>query len=189
MLGIFHLLPILKGWEYKSHVAERKAVVRGAEPIEARRISETGWLLGLDLMTFDCYGTVIIEYQGAEMETRRATLFPEAFRVYGALQQDPSGFVQEYYRPNPASTAGIYAVRGYSGLQGSLFPYVPSIVIKLYLPNESTQSSTLISGAAGVVAITDSKAFLISLRKVLGIKGKIDPKLLTPGPVALEVEE
>lgn len=189
MLGMFHLLPFIKGWEYKTHRALR-TVVRGADPLEVVRLSETGWIFAITELTDDCYGQVIIEYQGAEMETKRGVFFPEGFwAAPRAFAQDPAGWVQRYYRPNPLSTAGIYYVGALSsGFQGSLFPYVPSIVVKLNLAEQSTQASASIAAAAAVVAITNRKAFLVSLRKILGIKGKIDPKLLEPGPVALEEE-
>lgn len=188
---MFNLLPLLKGWEYKGHVAERMAVVRGADPIEILRLSETGWIFQILEFTTDIYGTLLIEFQGAELATRTFTIYPEAYR--GAWAHDPSGWAQVYFRPNPDSTAGIYSIGALGGgTQGSLFPYVPSVVLKLYLPEESTQETAYIWGGAGVVAITDKRAFIRSLRRVLDAKAslKIDDALLTTGPAVFkEVKE
>jgi hypothetical protein len=59
--------------------------------------------------------------------------------------------------------------------------------MKLYLPNESTQSSAYIYAYAITIAITDKKAFIQSLRRVLDPKAslEIDPALLTIGPAQL----
>jgi len=182
---MFHLLPLIKGWEYKPHVAYRTNVVRGASPIEILRIDETGWLICIDEITDDAYGTVMIDFQGADLQTRSGLIYPEALRFLRQFAQDPSGWLPMYIRPNPNSTAGLYYAIAFSGgYQGSLFPYVPSVVIKLYLPNESTQASASISGYAAVIAITDKKAFIRSLRRVLDANAslKIDPALLTVGP-------
>jgi len=193
MLGMFHLLPLLKGWEYKMHVAERAAVVRGAPPIEVSRISETGWLIAIGLLTDDAYGTLIIEYQGADLETRAVRVCPESAKAVGAFAQDPGGWLQKYYRPNPNSTAGVYYTVGFSGgFQGAVFPYVPTVVLKLYLDEKSTQETAYVRGAALVIAITDPKAFIQSLRRVLWPFAplKIDPALLVHGPARFEeVEE
>ncbi len=188
MLGAFNLLSLLKGWTYKTHIAERSAVVRGADPIEILRISETGWLFGITELTDDAYGTLTIEYQSAELELGTFNVNPESGRAVGAWMQDPSGWTQKYLRPNPASTAGAYFVVFSNGFQGFMFPYVPTVVVKLSLPKESTQESAYIYGAASVVAITDKKAFVHSLRRVLDAKAslKIDPALLVTGPAIFE---
>jgi hypothetical protein len=188
---MFHLLPLLKGWEYKAHVAYRTNIIRGANPIEVLRIDEIGWLIGITEMTNDAYGTVMIDFQGADLQTFSYSIYPEAPRVLGALAQDPAGWLQKYFRPNPNSTAGLYlAVAFTGGFQGSIYPYVPSVVVKLYLPNESTEASASIQGYAWVVAITDKKAFICSLRRVLDANAslKIDPALLTIGPAQFEKE-
>jgi hypothetical protein len=184
LLGIFNLLPLLKGWEYKTHVASRTNVIRGANPIEVLRIDEMGWVTSIVELTSDAYGTVMIDFQGADLQTYSYSIYPESYRVLGTLAQDPAGWLPKYFRPNPNSTAGLYyTVALTSGFQGSLYPYVPSVAVKLYLPNESTQASADIQGYAGVVAITDKKLFIQSLRRVLDPKAslKIDPALLTIG--------
>lgn len=189
VLGMYHLLPFLKGWEYKAHSAERFNIVRGAAPIDCVSIPERGWLDSIVVASDDAYGTAIIEYQGAELQTQVFHVYAEAYREIGAFAQDPAGWVQKYYRPNPYSTQGIYLTAAISsGWQGAQFAYVPSFKVKLYLPNDSTQSSATIFAVGGVTAITNPRDFLLSFRKALGIKGKIPPELLTVGPVTLKEE-
>ena len=145
------------------------------------------------MFTNDAYGTLIIEFQGADLETKVARIYPEVAKTLGTFTQDPAGWIQKYYRPNPNSTAGIYYMTGFSGgFQGAVFPYVPTVAVKLYLDERSTQESAYIRATAGVVAITNREAFIQSLRRVLWPFAplKIDPALLTPGPAQFEeVEE
>lgn len=187
MLGMFHLLPFLKGWEYKSHILTR-TVRRGAAPIEVG-INEAGWLMSMGVLTDDCYGTVWIDWQGADLQTRSGGGNPESFLLVGAVSQDPAGWLQRYFRPNPASTAGIFALVPFTGgYQGSTFPYVPTVKMKVSLMSDSTQETATVSFRAETIAITDKRAFLASLRKIFGITGKIDPLLLVTGPVELKEE-
>lgn len=180
MLGMFSLLPLLKGWGYKIHVVENAAVVRGAEPmsiVQVDRIleNERGWLLDIGLLTDDVYGTLIVKYRGADLDERWFNLHPEALRPVGAWAQDPAGWIQRYDRPNPNSTAGIYVVVQSSGYHGAPSPYVPPVRVELYLPSDSTQGTAYICGMAGVIAITDENLFQESLEQVLygGLKREI----------------
>jgi hypothetical protein len=185
---MFHLLPLLKGWEYKFHKLERSNVIRGANPIELR-VSEAGWLVNIGLVSTDSYGTLKVLWQGADLETTEWEFNAESTLALGAVAQDPSGWVQRYFRPNPNSTAGIFATVPFSGgTQGAVWPYVPTVIMQISLPADSTQDSAYISALAITIAITDPKAFLLSLRKALGIKGKIDPALFTVGPAQMKEE-
>lgn len=171
MLGMYNLLPLLSGWEYKDYEVEVTAVRRGADPIEARRVLAKGWLNYIELITDDAYGSLIVEYQGAGLETHRATFYPEFYQAFGAVTQDPSGWCMLYQRPNPLSTMGIYDVIAWSGgAQGAPLPFVPTVAIKLYLPKDSTQDFAYINGYATIIAITDDKKFTESMREVLGVK-------------------
>lgn len=193
MLGAWHLLPLLKGWQYKVHTAERIAVVRGADPIKMLGLPETGWIYSIVETTNDAYGTVMIEFQGAELQTLDFSFNPETLRTLGGFAQDPAGWNQRYFRPNPYSTAGIYfCVALTMGYQGNTFPYIPSVVVKLHLPTDSTESTAYIRADAGVIAIVDKKAFIRSLRRILDAKAslKIDDALLAIGPAPFkEVKE
>lgn len=184
MLGMFQLLPLLKGWEYKVHLVYRTDVRRGAAPIELS-ISETGWLLALVESTNDCFGTFEIDAQGADLQTWSSKGYPEYAAGGGAVVQDPAGWVQLYRRPNPYSTAGLYVlVVDSGGFQGSPLPYVPTVKLRVSLPLESTQDSAYIALQSLNVAITDKTAFIRSLRRLLDAKASldIDKALLAIGP-------
>jgi len=186
---MFHLLSLLKGWEYKVHIATRSAVARGGDPVEVLAINEVGWLMAIVVLSDDAYGRLIIDFQGADLQTRSISCDAESGRVWGSFVQDPSGWTTKYFRPNPNSTAGLYVAASFTGgYQGSILPYVPTVKMKLYLPNESTQSSAYIYAYAITIAITDKKAFIQSLRRVLDANAslKIDPALLTIGPAQLK---
>ena len=181
MLGMFDILPYLKGWEYKLHSLKRSNVVRGAAPI-TKRISETGWLISMTMLSTDCYGIAGISWQGAALETNSFSGDSESAMVLGALSQDPAGWVQRYFRPNPDSTAGVFFGPLFTGgFQGSAWPYVPTVIMSISLPTDSTQTTAYVGAQAITIAITNKKLWLKSLRSLLGIKGKIDPALLEIG--------
>ena len=139
--------------------------------------------MGLDLVTNDCYGGMLFEYQGADLELSTQHLVIERGMRAGAIVQDPSGWIQLYNRPNPNSTAGVYVGVQSFGFQGAIFPYVPTTIVKLTLSEDSTQTQATVSGGAQAIAITDPRLFMRSLRSVLGmpIILPIDPALLVPG--------
>jgi len=167
---MFSLLPLLKGWGYKKYTLEKPDVLRGAEP-HVKSVRVKGWLFYLGLLTNDAYGTLIVEYPGADLETLTSEIYPEKHVDVGAVVQDPSGWCSLYNRPNPMSTAGIYYLIAFSGgFQGAAWPLVPTITVKLYLREESTQESAYIRATAGVVAITDDAKFTDSLCEVLKVK-------------------
>jgi hypothetical protein len=171
---MFHLLPLLKGWEYKTHLLWKASVKRGAVPVEIP-ISEIGWLLGISEITGDCYGTAEIEWQGADLQTLSLRVNPEALAQLGAFQQDPSSWVQLYRRPNPYSTAGLFVVVIFSGgFQGSTLPYVPTVKLRVSLPAESMQTEAFIELTTTNIAITDKKMFIQSLRRVLDANASLE---------------
>jgi len=187
MLGMYNLLPLLKGWDYKVHQINR-IVYRGADAIELA-IGESGWLKALLLFTNDAVVETTLDFQGAELQTLSVHHSPEVAFQCGAFGQDPSGWVQRYSRPNPYSTAGAFVAIIFSGgYQGSAWPYVPTVKMSVLLPSTSTQAfaSVLFSGV--VIAITNPKAFIQSLRAVQAIKDlQIDRALLAVGPSELGV--
>jgi hypothetical protein len=188
MLGIYTLLPLLKGWEYKIHQIRRN-VNRGA--VEEIRISELGWLLQIGVVTDDALGKFRIAWQGADLETKEFAFTPEDFRFWGSFVQDPSGWLPIYFRPNPNSTAGVYSVGFSMYAEGGTLPYVPTITMEISLKAESTQSSAFISASAITIAITNREAFIRSLRRVLDAKADlwIDPALLALGLTEFKEEK
>lgn len=184
MLGMFNLLPLMKGWDYKTNTWTRE-LIRG-QALEVERVEDMGWLLFLSLATDDCYGGAKISFQGADLRpTDIADYYPKLLYDVGAIVQDPAGWMQLYYRPNPQSTAGAYFA-GFttSGFQGSTFPYVPSTVVQLFLLSQSTQAKATVSLTSIRVIITNKAQFIKSLRVLIGANTiqEIDPVLLSPGP-------
>lgn len=187
MLGMFNLLPLLKGWQYKSHTFDK--TLSPNQVSDPWRIPELGWLISIADITTDAYGRVRIEYQDAELQTHEFEIYPEFNRLLGAVQQDPSGWNQRYFRPNPFSTAGIYVTILYSGgWQGSAWPFIPTTTIRVILGAESNQTSATISASTYLLAITNREAFIQSLRQVLNSQADIEvPKeILSLGPVELQ---
>jgi hypothetical protein len=187
MFGMFSLLPLLKGWQYRKHGLAR-TLANGEVLQPPWRIPEMGWLLSIYGFTTDAYGTVRLEYQDADLQTSGGESYPEAYRIVGAVVQDPNGWVSRYLRPNPLSTAGLYETVVFSaGFQGSAFPFIPTTIVTLRLPPESTQASALVGVEALAVAITNRKTFIQSLRQLLNSHANIElPKeLLSLGPVEL----
>lgn len=181
MLGQYTLLPLLKGWEYRARSYTR--TVQRGQTLEVAREAELGWLCAIVLQSNDCYGGVLVDSQGADLEIRRIELIVEAGRQAGAFMHDPAGWVQRYYRPNPNSTAGFYYAAISLGFHGSIYPYVPTTIVNLTLTEESTQAAATVTAGIQAVAITDPRLFMRSLRSVLGMPVilPIDPALLVPG--------
>lgn len=187
MLGMFHLLPLLKGWEYKLHKLNR-TLNRGADAIEVP-VAERGFLMLVTIITDDCKATMQIDYQGADLQQHSITANAEAAQLLSAYAPDPSGFIQRYTRNNPNTTDGIFVLVGFSGgMHGATFPYVPTVKMSAFLPNDSTQEKALINFAAQVIVITDLKLFIQSLRavSVAHPDPEINEMLLTLGPEELQ---
>ena len=183
MLGMFDLLPLMKGWDYKPKTWTRE-LTRG-QVLEVERVEESGWLMQLVFATNDCYGGCEILFQGADLGIYSiGVVNPKFLYDFGALVQDPAGWTQLYYRPNPQSTVGAYVgVITTQGYQGSTLPHVPTTIVKLRLESQSTQEKATVSLTAFRVIITDKKQFIKSLRAVMGMPTiqDIDPALLVAG--------
>ena len=182
MLNIFNLLPLMKGWEYRTHIVE-DTIAKG-QTVEKLRLDELGWLMELAVVTYDAYGGVIVQAQGADLQPRTLQVYPASLEAGGAIASDPAGWVPRYLTNDPSSTAGLFFTDFTPGFAGFGMPYVPTIVISLRLWPNSTQSSAYIGALALVVAITKKEAFIRSLRRILGAQTDlwIDPGLLTQDP-------
>jgi hypothetical protein len=188
MLGIFNLLPLLKGWDYKIYDYTR--TVRRGTTQEVLRTSSTGWLINTGLITNDLRGGTRFKFQGSDLSLNEFSFTPYEFLAVGTFMQDPSGWIQLCYQPNPYSTAGAFYC-GYSGgWQGFMMPFVPTTIIELYLETESTQLEAIIRTYDFIVEITNKELFIKSLRSLLGMPTiqEIDPALLVPGPAELTVK-
>lgn len=156
-------------------------------------MDETGLLIHIGLISTDAYGTLRIEYQGADLETQTLDFYPEYAEFAGAYGSGAIGInVVKYLRPDPNSTAGLFYLDGFmGGWMGATWPYIPTIKMSLFLPNESTQQSAYIYAEGFAIAITNKKAFIESLRRTLDPQSslKIDPALLVTGLAEFKEEE
>jgi len=188
MLGQYTAYPILKGWEYRLYTGTR--TVKRGETIEIIRVSETGLMMAIVVATTDAYGTVVVEGQGAELRTESIEAFPEDYFVFGSLHPDPVGYITRYFRPDPASTAGLYTFVVGSGYWGSPLPFVPTVVCKLRLREESTQSQADVSFVGRGINVVDKKAYIHSIRRLLDPNSEltIDPAFMAVGPAEFRKE-
>jgi hypothetical protein len=93
---------------------------------------------------------------------------PQDFCDIGAFAPDPAGWAQLYYRPNPASTAGLYFIAPFSGgYHGFLFPFTPPVKVGVLMRQESTQAEATVIANAGAIIITDREKFIRSLQKIV----------------------
>lgn len=183
MLGSYSAYPILKGWDYRLYTGSR--TVKRGETVEVVRVNETGLMMAIVLTTTDAHGAFILEAQGAELRNEVLEFAPEDFFVGGAVSPDPVGYLTRYFRPNPASTAGLYVLEIASGYWGSPLPFVPSVVVKLRLQEQSTQSQAEIFVQGRAINVADKASYIRSIRRLLDSKADltVDPEFLTVGPV------
>jgi len=188
MLGQYNLLPLLKGWEYKSHYVARSNVIRGAPPINLA-IAEKGWLMYAQVVSDDAYGTLNLSWQGADLQNLGVNFSAEQAVTVGALASDSAGYSQRYVRPNPYSTAGFFVtVLTEMGFYGSGWAYVPTVQLGVSLQPESTQATAYVASSVTTIAVTNSEAFIRSLRLVLDADAslKISKDLVELGNVSFE---
>lgn len=182
MLGMYSILPLLKGWEWRLYQGTK--VVNRDQTVEISRVNETGLIIGAGLVSNDCEAAAIVDIQGAELRTESVEYAIEDAATMGLFSPDPNGCVSRYLRPDPASTAGYYVFEVVPGLYGATLPYIPTIVMKLRLRAGSTQSQATISATVRAINIVHKDAFIQSLRRVLDPNAPldIDPALSAVGP-------
>lgn len=163
-MGLFDLLPLLDGWDYHLYTVEYHTIVKGSPQIKLK-LEKPGWAIQWGLATTDAFGTVLLKVKGPGGTEHTGILQPEAGRITGFLQTDPSGYVTLYNRPIPASTAGLYVLSVSPGASGSPFPVIGEVTIETYLEAGSTQNAALLTFYALAIEIKDKKAFLESLKK------------------------
>jgi hypothetical protein len=182
MLGMYSVLPLLKGWEWRSYQGTR-TVTKG-ETVEVSRVNETGLIIGAELTTNDCQAAILVDVQGAELRTETLEIYIEDYATSGIFSPDPDGWVTRYLRPDPASTAGFYMFETVFGLYGAPLPFVPSLVMSYRLRNESTQNQATISAMVRAINIVDKTLYIQSIRRLLDANASlnIDPAFLAVGP-------
>lgn len=182
MLGMYSVLPLLKGWEWRLY-AGTKIVERG-KTVEIQRVNETGLVIGAVLTATDCQASAIVETQGAELRTETLEYNIEDFAQGGFFGPAPFGYVSRYLRPDPNSTAGYFVLSTTPGLYGSPLAFVPTLVLSLRLNELSTQSLATISAEVRAIVIVEKEKFIQSLRRLLDVNAslKIDPAFFSTGP-------
>lgn len=158
------LIPFAKGWQYKNYLLE--GVLEREARAKELSIATSGWLLSLILITTDLYGSLSITpmspQRGPEL-----TANPQLLKDLGAFAQDPAGWAQKFYQPNPQSTFGYFVIiLNSSGFQGFLTPFQNPAQTKIYLPKESTQASAYVSALATAIETTDDSLFLKSIGEI-----------------------
>lgn len=165
MGDILDYLPFLPAWQYRNYYIEG-VMLRGALPKETM-INTYGWLLSIALISTDAYGSLSIIPQSPSQAATFIDMNAELIRAYGALCQDPGGWVQKYYRPNLQSTFGYYISAVLTaGFQGTPLPFTPPTRVTLSLPNQSTQNSAYIGAYATVIELTDKDQFFKALKEL-----------------------
>ena len=184
--GMFHLLPVLKGWKWAVHNFGPVTLQRGEAPVEWEVTDEFGWLIGVYLATTDCRCKAEIIWTGGTPGRTIATTQntrPEDLRDLGAFAQDPCGWLQRYTRPIATSTFGIYTMTLWSGGgQGSPLPYLDKTKVRMSLEKASTQSTCSAYLQSVHIQINKMDLFIQSLRAVYAIRNmKVDKNLLEYG--------
>lgn len=170
MLGHFSLLPLLDGWNYSIVTIPATVLVKGP-PQHLKTLTGRGWIESCAIICTDAYVILRMRLHGTRGKWWDLAYCPETAFTVGAFQQDPSGWLQLYNRPNPFSTAGLYVGIPFTGgYQGAPIPYVPEIILEGYLGDLSTESSALLTASADIIEITDEKAFTESYRTLMGLE-------------------
>jgi hypothetical protein len=171
MLGMFHLLPLMKGWDWQlTNYGLGETFVRGAVPREYP-VQGSGWLMSVIVTATDSSARFTIIEKAPEL-----TEFTNSYRIDSVetatlWASDPTGYAQRYLRPNPTSTAGLYVIQAFGGYgYGSTLPVLELSKIQLSLDPDSTQTSCSLVFQAYGVQITDAEKFIQSLRAVEGTR-------------------
>jgi hypothetical protein len=173
LLGMTSLLPLLRGWEYRGYVLPESGLytlTRGGTPAETH-VQDIGWLLNVGFATDDCYMQLQIDYEGNRGKKLSTKIRPADAVAIGAIAQDPTGWVQRYVQPNPASSLGIYVLVVWSGYgQNATLPYLRNTKVTISLTGDSTQAQAHAQATALGIIVSDPEDFLVSLREVYAIK-------------------
>ena len=163
LAGPFNVLNLIEGWDHRDYPIP-STVVQKTRATPILEITKWGWLQSIVMVSNDSYGALRIRYKGAGGREISGTVFAEIAVLAGNWQVDSGGYVTRYYRPNPASSAGIYYVSVISGLEGTPLPYREPVIVEGILMDDSTQNSALVSGSISVLEIRDLRLFLNSLK-------------------------
>jgi hypothetical protein len=94
-------------------------------------------------------------------QTPPATLYPEFMKTLGLVTESPGGFLVRYYRPDAASSWGVYIMMIQAGVDAA--PFSAPTKVEVSLPDLSTQPNAYVAGVATTIELTDMTAFMKSL--------------------------
>ena len=167
MVSILELLPLLEGWEQVPLDWTGTIYKRKSRPIE--RKDRRGWLLGIDVLSDDAYGSVRVEYSGR----MSAWIFPYFLNLYNLVYPPPAGAYYSLYNNTGPGTYGLYAFTIFTSAYP--YPFRGYVAAEVSLGAASTQTSATLSLFITILEIIDPPVFKESLRKLyeeLGITKK-----------------
>jgi hypothetical protein len=172
MLGMFSLLPFLRGWQYRTWRLEG-VVQKGLVPQEIT-ISSDGWLNSIVIGATDAYATVIFTPQHLQ-QAPSISIYPEWPRQLGVVLPSSTGWLVRYYRPDDVRTFGSFTIL--IGLESSNLPFVSPTKVQILLGDLSTEPSAFISCLAVGIELVDKSQFLNDLANLPMFKNQTDVDL------------
>lgn len=158
-LNLYNMLPFLDGWR-GHYFTKQETVEKGKYKLVYSEMS-TGWLIFFDSSYTDAYASVKFTYLG---EITIPT--PHALFIAGAVMPPPSGtYLLEYLRPSTLSTAGVYVVSNFT--MAEPMPVKGLVRVELGLEDDSTQTTATAAVNFMYIEITDTVAFIRSVRRFL----------------------
>jgi hypothetical protein len=151
------MLPFLEGWN-QLRFEKTETVEKGRYVVVFSRTVK-GWLLSLDFVSDDAYGSLKISYLGWT-----GVAIPHSLLLYGTTLPPPYGsYISDYIRPSTLSTAGVYVLSPVT----SAYPFsIKGLVrVELGLEADSTQATATVTASFLAIEITDEKAFIRSYRR------------------------
>ena len=159
MLDLISLLPLLDGWEFPTYTWSGTIEKREQRVIE--RKLRLGWVVGIDVITDDAFGSVNVEY------SNRTTgwYYPYGYYLYNLVYPPPAGtYSMLYSQPAPPDTAGLYTFSLWTSAYP--LPFKGHAAANAKLDDLSTQSSATLAISIMLFEIMDIDVFKASLKKL-----------------------
>lgn len=175
-MSLVEYLPLLKGWEFQIwFLPEPVTVVKNRVDLINRFDDYDGWVLGISAICDDCFVNPYIHYPTIPP----ISLMPYGHHsIVGKTQWGANTpYCNQYYRPNPLSSAGLFNVEyipAYPmpyktyGLAGKKGEFRAELLAELDT-NSTQNSATILHMECARIVITDPELFKRSLREVLGV--------------------
>lgn len=158
------LLLFIEGWDYHPYTVPYHVITKTSPQLKLH-LEKPGWILSFGIATTDAFGTAIGKVKGPGGTEHVLMIQPENALVTGFIMPDPTGYLNMYNRPFPASTAGFYIVSAYPGFSGSPLPIIGDATVETYLDPGSTQNAAWLTAYILLLEIKDKRLFLEGLAK------------------------